>query len=117
MALVRVVAISVATHDGTSAPHCLCVAPTYSDFPSGTSDGVDVWRAGRVLRNSAKTSIILRLNAGMSSGFRDVTRPRSSMTSPSTQIAPAFLKSVLSDGHDVTRRSRSASASMSIHGP
>ena len=71
----------------------------------------------RIFIASAKTSIIFWLNAGMSSGFREVTRPRSSITSPSTQIAPAFLRSVFSDGHEVTRRSRSASASMSVQGP
>src|SRR4051794_19233566 len=66
---------------------------------------------------SANSSIILRLNAGMSSGLRDVTRPRSTMTSWSDHVAPAFARSVFSDGHDVIRRPLTAPASMSVHGP
>ena len=50
---------------------------------------------------SANKRIISRLNAGMSSGFRLVTRRPSVTTSLSTQVAPALLRSVFSEGQDV----------------
>src|SRR5207249_4078213 len=43
---------------------------------------------------SANSSIIFRLNAGMSSGLRLVTSPLSATTSWSTQFAPALRRSV-----------------------
>jgi len=48
--------------------------------------------------------------------LRLVTNPSSVTTSRSTQSAPAFRRSVRSDGHDVTVRPRATSASTSIHG-
>src|SRR4030081_638963 len=53
----------------------------------------------------------------MSSGLRLVTKPLSTTASWSTQSAPAFLRSVLSEGHDVMRRPRAAPVSMTVHGP
>src|SRR5207237_6003642 len=64
-----------------------------------------------------KVSMIALLKAGMSSGFRLVTRPPSITTSRSTHVAPAFFRSVFKDGHDVTVRPRTISASISVHGP
>src|SRR5690349_16473175 len=52
-------------------------------------------------RPSANSSIIFALNAGRSEGLRDETMPRSTTTSWSTQRAPAFCKSVFTDGYDV----------------
>ena len=53
----------------------------------------------------------------MSSGLRLVTRLPSATTSWSTQFAPAFLRSVWSDGHEVIFRPRTAPASISVQGP
>ena len=53
----------------------------------------------------------------MSSGLRDVTRPLSVTTCWSTQRAPALDRSVFSDGHDMTVRSRTTPASISGHSP
>src|SRR6185437_10740934 len=52
------------------------------------------------------SSTILRLNAGMSSGLRLVTRPWSTTTSSFTQVPPALRMSVWSVGHDVSLRPR-----------
>src|SRR5205814_2277258 len=60
---------------------------------------------------------ISRLNAGRSSGFRLVTMLPSTTTSRSTHLAPAFLRSVFTEGHDVIVRPRTTSASTSVHGP
>jgi len=68
----------------------------------------------RTLLNSL---IISRLNAGLSLGLRLVTKPRSTTTSSSTQSAPAFRRSVFSDGHDVVRRPCAAPVSTTIQGP
>src|SRR4051812_31817975 len=66
---------------------------------------------------SQNSSTSFLQNAGRSSGFRDVTSPWSTTTSSSTQLPPALRMSVSSDGHDVTLRPRTTSASTSIHGP
>src|SRR5580700_6374627 len=63
------------------------------------------------------SSSILRLKAGTSSGFLLEMSPSSTTTSRSTQCAPAFSRSVLSDGHDVRVRPLTTSASISVHGP
>src|SRR5438552_17362970 len=68
-------------------------------------------------RPSPNNRIISRLKAGMSSGFRLVTRLGSLTTSLSTQVAPAFLRSVFNEGHEVTVRPRTAPASISVQGP
>src|SRR5205823_14727138 len=71
-------------------------------------DALPIYRQNRACATcapSANSSIIFLLNAGMSSGLRLVTSPLSTTTSSSTQLAPAFVRSVLSDGHDVTFRS------------
>src|SRR5438045_8968387 len=65
---------------------------------------------------SANSSISFLLNAGMSSGLRLVTRPWSTCTSSSTQLAPALRRSVRTDGNDVSVRSRTTPASISVHG-
>src|SRR5579859_1418772 len=65
---------------------------------------------------SPNSSLIFLLKAGMSSGLRLVTRPLSVTTSLSTQFAPAFLRSVLSDGQEVTVRSRTMPASIRSQG-
>src|SRR5882762_5217377 len=52
---------------------------------------------------------IVRLAAGDQALIDDDLR--------STHSASAFLRSVLSDGHQVTMRPRTASASISVHGP
>src|SRR4051794_24916801 len=52
----------------------------------------------------------------MSSGLREVTRPSSTQTSSSTQVPPALRTSVCSDGHEVSVRPRTTSASTSVHG-
>ena len=46
-----------------------------------------------------------------------VTRPWSTWTSSSTQVAPALRRSVRSDGHEVSVRPRTTPASISVHGP
>src|SRR5215510_5374519 len=61
--------------------------------------------------------MIALLKAGMSSGLRLVTSPPSVTTWRSTHSAPAFFRSVFRDGHDVTERPRTMSASISVHGP
>src|ERR1051325_5302117 len=66
---------------------------------------------------SANRRIISRLKAGMSSGLRLVTSLPSPTTSLSTQFAPAFLRSVLSDGHEVIVRPRIPLASIRVQGP
>src|SRR5215469_6121609 len=53
----------------------------------------------------------------MSSGLRLVTTVPSVTTSLSTQFAPAFLRSVFRDGHDVIVRPRTAPASTRVHRP
>src|SRR5689334_1156503 len=65
----------------------------------------------------ANKFVISRLNAGMSSGLRLVSNPLSTTASSSTQLAPAFLRSVRSEGHEVKRRPRAAPASMTVQGP
>ena len=75
------------------------------------------YSAARWWRPSAISSIILRQKSGMSSGLREVTRPWSVTTGASTHSAPAFLRSFLSDGHEVRRRPRTASASINVQGP
>jgi len=67
-------------------------------------------------RPSPNSSIIFLLNAGISSGFLDVTSPLSTTHSESTHWAPALRKSLASDGHDVIRRPFTAPASMSVYG-
>jgi len=49
-------------------------------------------------------------------GLREVTRPWSTTTSSSTQVAPALRRSVCSDGHDVRVRPLTTSASISVQG-
>ena len=49
---------------------------------------------------SANSSIILRLNAGISSGLRLETNPLSTTTSSSTHFAPALIRSCLTDHSD-----------------
>src|SRR3954467_9555286 len=66
---------------------------------------------------SANSSIIFSLNAGMSFGLRLETRPLSTTTSSSAQLAPALIRSVLTDGHEVIRLPFTTSASISVHGP
>jgi len=56
-------------------------------------------------------------NASRSSGFLDVIRFRSTTTSSSTHVAPAFSRSFRTDGHEVRRRPRTASASIRSCGP
>src|SRR5215470_202858 len=68
-------------------------------------------------RPCARRWSIARLNAGISAGFRLVTRLPSTTTSSSTHSAPALRRSVLSDGHAAMRRPRATPASMTIHGP
>ena len=53
----------------------------------------------------------------MSSGLRLDTSPWSTTTASSTQSAPAFFRSVRTDGHEVMRRPRTTPASMRVHGP
>ena len=48
--------------------------------------------------------------------MRLVIRLPSTTTSSSTQFAPALRRSVCSDGHDVIRRPRTTSASISTQG-
>lgn len=60
-----------------------------------------VYATSRTGAVSANISITLRLNAGRSVGLRLVTSLPSRTTSSSTQFAPALMRSVLSDGHDV----------------
>src|SRR5690606_14045744 len=52
-------------------------------------------------------------NAGRSPGFREVMRLPSSTPSLSTQVAPAFFRSVRMEWYEVTVRPRSTSASAS----
>src|SRR5262249_46433555 len=59
------------------------------------------------------SSTIFAQNAGKSSGLRLVVIPSWVTTSSSTHSAPALRRSVRSEGHDVTRRPRTASASTS----
>src|ERR1700760_2135088 len=73
--------------------------------------------AGAADLASLNSSIIVGLNAGMSSGLRLVTRVRSTTTSWSTPSAPALRRSVLSEGHEVRRRPRAAPVSMIVQGP
>ena len=61
-------------------------------------------RVGRRALPSRISSIILALNAGMSSGLRLVTSPWSTTTSWSTQLPPALRISVWSVGHEVSFR-------------
>jgi hypothetical protein len=56
-------------------------------------------------------------NASRSSGFLDVIRFRSTITSSSTHLAPAFSRSFRTDGHEVRRRPRTTSASIRSCGP
>ena len=62
--------------------------------------------AGPRAAPSANSSTSLAQNAGRSSGLREVTRPSSTWTSSSTQVAPALRRSVRSDGHEVSVRPR-----------
>src|ERR1700760_4169263 len=73
--------------------------------------------AGTADLASLNSSIIFGLNAGRSSGLGLVTRFRSTTTSWSTQSAPALRRSVLSEGHEVRRRPRTAPVSMIVQGP
>src|ERR1700730_9633545 len=72
------------------------------------------WRRPRAPANSL---VISRLNAGISSGARLVTRLPSPTASASITSAPAFLRSVLTEGHEVIRLPRALSASMIVQGP
>src|SRR3954452_7333724 len=63
-------------------------------------------------------SVMIRLlNAERSWGPRLVISPSSSTTALFTQLAPALIRSVFTDGHEVTFRPCTTPASMSIHGP
>src|SRR5215469_5336267 len=64
-----------------------------------------------------KTSIIARLNAGISSGFRAETSLPSTTASLSIHYAPAFFKSVFRDGQAAIFRPLAAPASMIVQGP
>src|SRR6478752_4766082 len=64
-----------------------------------------------------KSSIIARLNAGISLGLRAVTRLPSVTASLSTHSAPALRISVFRDGHEAILRPRATPASMIVHGP
>ncbi len=68
-------------------------------------------------RPSANSSIILRLNAGISSGLRLVTSPLSTTTSRPPIFHPALRISVWIAGHDVILRPFAMPASTSTHGP
>jgi hypothetical protein len=61
-------------------------------------------RKGPHEMDALSMSIISRLNAGMSSGLRLEMRFRSTTTVRSPHSAPAFCRSVLSEGQDVIRR-------------
>ena len=52
----------------------------------------------------------------MSSGLRLVTSPSSTTTSRSTQVAPAFLRSVWMDSNEVNVRRWTTPASISVQG-
>src|SRR5438876_4329555 len=65
---------------------------------------------------SANSSIIFRLNAGLSSGLRLVTSPSSVTTSRLTHSPPAFRISVRDEGHEVRVLPATTTASTSIHG-
>jgi alanine dehydrogenase len=78
------------------------------------------WCAGSVSHYRSEppiTSISFRLKAGMSSGFRLETMPPSTTTSSSTQRAPALVRSVFSEGHEVIARPFTTPASIKVHGP
>src|ERR1051326_1528490 len=77
----------------------------------------DSYAAGRFCLHLLNSSIIARLNAGMSSGLRAVTRFPSTTASLSTHSAPALRISVLSEGHEAIFRPRAAPASITDHGP
>src|SRR5436190_18788444 len=97
-------------HAGTpSVDRAPSMAARYDDAPRAAP--TVAWRP------SAISSIIFLLKAGMSSGLRLVTSPLSVTTSWSTHDAPAFVRSVFRDGHDVTLRPLTTPASMSDHGP
>ena len=81
------------------------------DAPVPAGSGALAWRP------SQNSSTILAQKAGRSSGLRLETRPWSTWTSSSTQVAPALRRSVCSDGHDVSVRPLRTSASTSVHGP
>src|SRR5258706_12264373 len=69
------------------------------------------------VRARSKRITISRLKAGRSSGLRLDTRLPSTTTSASIHSAPAFLRSVLSEGHEAIRRPRAAPASITGQGP
>src|SRR5260370_27763687 len=77
--------------------------------PGGPGDGL-----------AAKTPVRVSQNTGRSSGLRLVTRTLGpsahATTCSSTQIAPAFRRSVRRLGHEVTVRPRTTAASMRVHG-
>src|SRR6478672_12676785 len=79
---------------------------------------LDFYAAGRFCWAPAlNSSIMARLNAGMSSGLRAVTKLPSVTASLSTHSAPALRISVLSEGHEAILRPRATPASMMVHGP
>src|SRR5215208_6146127 len=73
-------------------------------------------RACSACAPSHSSSTALAQNASRSSGLREVTRPWSTTTSSSTQRAPALRRSVWRDGHEVSVRPLTTSASISVHG-
>jgi hypothetical protein len=70
----------------------------------------------RECRPSANCSIIFLLNAGISAGFLLVINPLSTTTSRSTQRAPALIKSLFNDGHEVIVLPFTTSESINVHG-
>src|SRR6201996_9859247 len=65
----------------------------------------------------AVASVTFLLNAGISSGLRLVMMLPSSTTSLSTHFAPALIRSVWIDGHEVTVFPFTTPASINIQGP
>ena len=66
---------------------------------------------------AASLSIRVLAKAGMSSGLRLVISCRRQTTSLSRHSAPAFSRSLRRDGHEVTLRPSTRSASINVHGP
>lgn len=65
----------------------------------------------------ASCSTSAEQNAGRSEGDRLVTKLRSTTTSSSTTLPPAFRRSVRMLGYDVSFRPATTPASTSVHGP
>ena len=73
--------------------------------------------AAITLAEAGAKVLIASQNAGKSSGLRLVSRLPSSTVSRSTHLAPAFVRSVRSDRHDVISRPPTTSASAKSQGP